>query len=73
MAPRAMTHVLPRGGDSHTEERPRAREAETAVKHLQALGHLEPPEPGETRTRLPLTACRRDQPSRQLTSRLGAS
>lgn len=68
-----MTSVLTRGGDSHTEERPQGREAETAVKGLQALGHLDPPEPEETRTRLPLTACRRDQPSRQLTFRLGAS
>ena len=47
-----MTSVLTRGGDTQTEERPRGREAEMAVRRLQALGHLEPPEPGEEKDSL---------------------
>lgn len=69
--PHLLRQVSLQGEGTHSEERPWGREAETAARRLQALGHLQPQNRAETRTRLPLTACRRDQPSRHLTSRLG--
>lgn len=69
--PHLLRQVSLQGEGTHSEERPCGREAETAARRLQALGHLQPQNRAETRTRLPLTACRRDQPSRHLTSRLG--